>query len=66
MGSVSRRSRREVTSRTPSGTPACSSVTSSDSAPAVSRTWRTTSSMKNGLPSVSPASARTNASEAGA
>ncbi len=66
MGSVSRRSRREVTSRTPSGTPASSSVTSSLSAPAESRMWRTTSSMKNRLPSVSPASACTNDSDAGA
>ena len=66
MGSLRRRSRRAVTSRTPSGTPASSSVTSSVSAPAVSRMWRTTSSMKNGLPSVSPASACTKDSVAGA
>ena len=45
--------RREVTSRTPSGTPA------SSRSPPVSLRCRTTSSTKNGLPSVSPCSAET-------
>ena len=64
-GSPSRASRRPVTSRTPGGD---AGVVQRDGAaePALaSARWRTTSSMKNGLPSVSSCSSSTNAGVAG-